>query len=259
MNVMRHGTYGGLYAQVYQTKWCRFANELAPRIMEFWENARPVGPAGSVLDICCGTGDLAAHFCERGYRVTGIDKSEDMLRIARKRLKQHMKSGLAQFVNADARSFVLNKTYELVVLTYEAMQHLENGIRDVEACLRSVASVLDTNGFLVFDLITHVGTMFERNGVEVLDGQNLMLIQRSIYDTVCRMCHVRTTGFIPAADGRWERFEHTVHTVVYSMAEMTSVLLKSGFQRIRYASFHDLDLTVDDPDREDRVVVIAKK
>lgn len=36
-------------------------------------------PAGSVLDAACGTGRHAAHLCERGRRVIGVDGSQAML------------------------------------------------------------------------------------------------------------------------------------------------------------------------------------
>ena len=40
----------------------------------------------SVLDLCCGTGLLAAELIARGYRVVGVDASEAMLACARERL-----------------------------------------------------------------------------------------------------------------------------------------------------------------------------
>lgn len=42
-------------------------------------------PAGSVLDVGCGTGALARRLAGRGYEVTGVDPSEGMLAIMRAR------------------------------------------------------------------------------------------------------------------------------------------------------------------------------
>lgn len=41
-----------------------------------------------VLDVACGTGDLTKLLAKRGFQVDGIDISENMLEIARKRLEK---------------------------------------------------------------------------------------------------------------------------------------------------------------------------
>ncbi len=46
------------------------------------------GKPKKVLDLCCGTGDLAIAICrlgEKGIRVVGIDYSPPMLELARKK------------------------------------------------------------------------------------------------------------------------------------------------------------------------------
>lgn len=57
----------------------------APLESETWEVLnRLLGEAsGSLLDVGCGTGGYAAGLAERGWDVTGVDASEDMLRRAR--------------------------------------------------------------------------------------------------------------------------------------------------------------------------------
>ena len=42
-------------------------------------------PVVSVLDVACGTGDMCVELLKRGYTVTGVDLSEEMLEIARKK------------------------------------------------------------------------------------------------------------------------------------------------------------------------------
>ena len=42
-------------------------------------------PAGTVLDVGCGTGALAQRLAGRGYEVAGVDPSEGMLEVLRAR------------------------------------------------------------------------------------------------------------------------------------------------------------------------------
>ncbi|HUJ11260.1 MAG TPA: ubiquinone/menaquinone biosynthesis methyltransferase [Verrucomicrobiae bacterium] len=39
-------------------------------------------PARQVLDLCCGTGDIALRFAQNGARVTGVDFTTEMLQVA---------------------------------------------------------------------------------------------------------------------------------------------------------------------------------
>src|SRR5919197_3091447 len=55
-----------------------------------------VWPGDRVLDVCCGTGDLAVEAERRGGRVVGLDFSERMLERARR------KSGTIEWVPGDA-------------------------------------------------------------------------------------------------------------------------------------------------------------
>lgn len=53
-------------------RWRRRAADLAQ-----------VGRGSTALDVACGTGDLAIELAGRGAQVTGLDFSEEMLRLAR--------------------------------------------------------------------------------------------------------------------------------------------------------------------------------
>jgi demethylmenaquinone methyltransferase / 2-methoxy-6-polyprenyl-1,4-benzoquinol methylase len=55
-----------------------------------------VRPGDRVLDVCCGTGELAVACAAEGGRVTGLDFSERMLERARR------KSGAVEWVAGDA-------------------------------------------------------------------------------------------------------------------------------------------------------------
>jgi len=59
----------------------------APLESETWDVLlRLLGdPAGALIDVGCGTGSYAAALGARGWDVTGVDISEDMLRLARER------------------------------------------------------------------------------------------------------------------------------------------------------------------------------
>ena len=67
------------------------------------EEALDGAPLGDLLDVGTGTGRMAELFAARCHHVTGLDKSPEMLRIARARL-QNLPAGKVDLVHGDFAS-----------------------------------------------------------------------------------------------------------------------------------------------------------
>ena len=101
--------------------------------------------AESVLDIGCGTGELAAALAP-GRAVTGVDPAAAMLDIARGR-----PGGTdVTWVEADARSVRLGRRFDLIVLTGHAYQVFLTD-EDQKAVLATIAAHLTSGGRFIFD------------------------------------------------------------------------------------------------------------
>lgn len=101
--------------------------------------------ARSVLDLGCGTGQLAANLAEtRG--VVGVDPATAMLDIARSRPGGER----VTWIEADARSVRLGRRFDLVVLTGHAFQVFLTK-EDQDAVLSTIAAHLAPGGRFVFD------------------------------------------------------------------------------------------------------------
>ena len=127
-----------------------------PDLVQFYdiENERGVdfdycvrfaGDARSVLDLGCGTGQLAAALAD-GRSVTGVDPASAMLDIARRRAG----GDSVDWVEADARNVRLGRRFDLVLLTGHAFQvFLTMG--DREAVIGTIAAHLVPGGRFIFD------------------------------------------------------------------------------------------------------------
>src|ERR1051325_4319519 len=91
-----------------------------------------VTPGERALDLCCGTGDLAFALAERGARVTGLDFSEAMLRVAIEKSKVRSSKFKVEFVRGDAQQIPFpENTFDIVTIGYglRNLADLEAGIR----------------------------------------------------------------------------------------------------------------------------------
>ncbi len=137
-----YGTYDP-FARVYNRHWGFFATRAYPILEHLVLEKLPSGCA--VLDLCCGTGQLAAELSRRGYRTTGLDGSEGMIEIARKNAPD------VDFVVQDARNIALSRKFAAAFSTFDSLNHVMN-LDELEQVFRSVFAVLEGGGYFVFDL-----------------------------------------------------------------------------------------------------------
>jgi 2-polyprenyl-3-methyl-5-hydroxy-6-metoxy-1,4-benzoquinol methylase len=96
-----------------------------------------------VLDVGCGPGWLSEFLARCGYWVTGIDVSEDMVRVARERLAgidQPIGAGLEPFAEFHALPVSELKwtgRFDAAIL-YDAMHHLDDEVETLRAIRRSL-------------------------------------------------------------------------------------------------------------------------
>ena len=80
-----------------------------------------------LLDLACGTGKLTSELARRGYDMTGIDLSEEMLQIA---LDDARREGLdILYLCQDMREFELYGTVGAVYCCFDSLNYIIN--RDV--------------------------------------------------------------------------------------------------------------------------------
>ncbi len=99
-----------------------------------------------VLEIGCGTGNLAGRLIENGFRYTGLDFSEEMLTLAR---KNHPGG---EFVKGDMRDFILPQKFDAAIITGRTISYLLSN-KDVYDSFLNFHRHLNSKGILCFDCI----------------------------------------------------------------------------------------------------------
>jgi demethylmenaquinone methyltransferase/2-methoxy-6-polyprenyl-1,4-benzoquinol methylase len=94
-------------------------------------------PGGDVLDVATGTGLVAAELVRRGFEVTGVDQSSEMLAVARRRF-----GGSVALVEASADSLAFaDGTFDHLTFTY-----LLRYVDDPGSTLAELARVVRAGG-----------------------------------------------------------------------------------------------------------------
>ena len=93
------------------------------------------------LDVGCGNGRMSGILAAAGFRVTGVDVSEEMLRLARSRHPQ------VEFVRADICRWQSPEDYDLIV-AWDSTFHVPHDRQ--AATVRRLRSALVHGGILLF-------------------------------------------------------------------------------------------------------------
>ena len=248
--------YGENFARLYDLRWSDFAHRVAPTILDYYAATPASHTNKSVLDICYGTGQLAVHFLQRGYRVVGIDLSEPMLALARANVREYRKSGRCEFLRADASKFSLSEKFGLVTATYDSLNHLEDESA-LKSCFQCVFNVC--LGYFVFDLNTRKGLM-NWNGDRTIEHDDHSTISlHGHYDGHGPRAIMRIVG-LSGDKGRTEiRFEETVYNTMFELSQVKTALLDVGWSHVHFGRIESLNTPLTEPEAENRVFVVARK
>jgi len=114
--------------------------------VEFWlaEAALAHGP---ILELGCGTGRITIPLASNGFKVTGLDVSEPMLRRAR--AKGSDEGVGVTWCRGDMREFALSERYALIFCPFGTFNHLRHD--EVGQCLSLVRDHLLPEGNFALD------------------------------------------------------------------------------------------------------------
>jgi 2-polyprenyl-3-methyl-5-hydroxy-6-metoxy-1,4-benzoquinol methylase len=118
-NVEMHALKHRLRATWMAGDYDRFSRFMESSAVEFLDRVG-IPPGASLLDVACGSGQLALVAARRGVRVTGVDIAENSIRAARERAQAEALP--AQFDEGDAEALpYADASFDLVASLFGAM------------------------------------------------------------------------------------------------------------------------------------------
>ncbi len=109
----------------------------------------------SLLVFGCGTGKHDRCLEKLGYRIHGIDLSEEMIRVAKKASPQ------IKYEVGDIRSYETSEKYDAVISLFHVMSYQATN-EDIKNALKSAHNSLNNGGLLLFDVWYGPGVLTDR-------------------------------------------------------------------------------------------------
>ena len=197
-----------------------------------------------ILDLCCGQGRHSLELARRDFpRVTGLDRSRYLIRLARKRARQ--RNLQVSFHEGDARRFRLGEAeFRCVCILGNSFGYFERPEDDL-AVLEAVERALGSGGVLVMDLMDGewMRCNFEPRSWEWVDQNHFVCRERDLAEDgdrlISREVVVHAERGVIADQFYAER--------LYSKERLEALLTGAGFTNVR---LHPL-LAPDSPRNQD--------
>lgn len=185
-------TYADQYDRVYRDKNYLAECDLLEKVFLCYGNA----PVHTVLDLGCGTGNHALPLAQRGYQVTGVDRSAEMLAQAQLKVQHNLEPAVAErlkFVQGDVRNIDLSRQFDAVLMMFAVLGYqLTN--QDVLSTLLTVHRHLKPGGLFICDVWYGPAVLALRPSerIKVFPTEDGKLIRTSsgILDTYRQLCEV---------------------------------------------------------------------
>ncbi len=217
------------FAWIYNRHWGPYADQALPIVEQLLLNGIP--PRAHILDLCCGTGQLAASLFARGFQVTGIDISREMLCFARANAPN------SALIIGDARNFQFRTAFDAVVSTFDGLNFILS-LEELVTVFYNVHSALKVGGQFVFDLNTESGYLYhwDDGSFDIVEDDHAC-IARFNYDPDDRLAQFDVTIF--RLLDNWHRSDVRFFQRCYTASQVFKSLKMAGFEGIQVHGYHD--------------------
>jgi len=219
-----------------------------------------------VLELGCGSGRVTVTVAQAGFKIKGLDLSQQMLEQAEEKVSKlpHDIRARVSLIQGNMTNFDLDARFRLVVIPFRPFQHLLNVPQQLD-CLACARKHLEPGGRLILDVFQtdarrmHDAEFLTERQVaeyEMPDGRRVRLTERvTAFHRAEQLNDVEMIYHVTHPDGRQERLVMGFPFRYFFRYEVEHLLARCGFH-IQEA-FGDFDRSPLQ-DRSPEMIFVAK-
>jgi SAM-dependent methyltransferase len=183
----------------------------------------------TVADLACGTGSVSLLLAQRGYQVTGVDMSEDMLTVAADKTQELENRPV--FVCQRLQALRLPRGVDLAVSGLDSMNYITDPA-DCEMAIKRVYKALNPGGIFIFDVNTPQRFQSMDGQVFLDEDDDVYCVWRGEFDAKTNICSYGMDLF-QRAGKTWQRSFEEHQEYAYTQEQLEQYLKNAGFSHIR--------------------------
>ncbi len=169
----------------------------------------------TILDVGCGTGEHIQRLENLGFKCDGLDISQKMIDIAKKKTKN------ARFYRADMKNFDLRKKYDAILCMFATFNY-NISIHEAKRTLTNFKKHLTRKGLVLLDLHN-----VWKNGKKEIKNKNTEVIMKWVFNKKTR---IEKTNAVFKIGNKVIKDTHTFR--IFSIRELKQLFTEVGFKKI---------------------------
>lgn len=205
-----------------------------------------------VCDLACGTGNMTLPLAERGYEMIGVDRSFDMLSVAREKAQKN--SADIIFLEQDMKALDLYGGCDAFLCMIDGFNYILNPNSLYSVAKRIKTCFLEPGGIFIFDISSEYKLReYIGNNTFIHDGEEIFYAWENKYYENLKMCEMYLNFFVKDKNS-YKRFGERHMQRAYTQEEIRKIFLAAGFEKVDAYS----PLSFDAPKKGDmRTVFVA--
>ena len=170
MNVI-FSKYADYYDALYKDKNYNKESQYIEKLINKF-----AGKKLSILELGCGSGSHAFKLQKKGHKIVAIDRSRQMINLAKKKDKYNK----IQFLTRDLTKYVSKKKFDVIILLFHVINFLESN-KDLKMLAKNSNKNLKKNGIIIFDFINYDGVLSDKpkKKVKIVNKQKNKIIRET--------------------------------------------------------------------------------
>lgn len=205
-----------------------------------------------VVELASGTGNLTIPLAERGYDMIGIDKSEEMLSVAREKVPTESD---ILFLNQDMTKLDLYGTADAFLCMIDGLNYcldqnaIYKMIKKIKTCF------LNPGGIIVFDISSEYKlSRIIGDNTFIHDEEDVFYSWENKYHKKTKISEMYLNFFVKDKSG-YKRFSEHHLQKAHSAETIKAIFLKAGFKKVTLYS----DFTFKKPTKKsERIILVAE-
>ena len=185
---------------------------------------------GKICECACGTGGLTIPLYRRGFQMTGVDISREMLWAAAQKSR---KLGIAMpFVQQDMKALNLHRPMDAVLATCDGVNYLLTE-EDLLSFFRAAHRAIKPGGALIFDVSTPYKLKNVLcSGLMAEDRENITYMWQNSWNERQKTVSLDLVFFVREKDNQYRRIEEHQKQRAWDEKTLKENLWHAGFRAV---------------------------